>query len=207
MTYELPLYSYLNAIFPEKLASVVRVAQELGIPQEVVYPVASFGLGIFVGLWIAKWRARWSEPVRAERQQRSSLIQAVMAVREDLLGYSAVNPQRVEVELDSLESSRLPLWIDQKARAARRDFLHYARAALDVRRTRDDYRNNIERWETKTILEDAENRLKAALSSKAIPPAFNPYGDEPDTWLRRMWQRQRLWRSIKRYWRGMRGKR
>lgn len=205
-------YSYLDALLPSWIAPYIKAASLLGAPPEVAYPAAVLAVGIAAGasgaLAIAKWRAGRHEQAQAERQQRSSLIQAVMAVREELLGYGAVNVGRVEAELGSLENSRHSLWIAPKAWAARSDFIDRARAALNVRRTRDDYRNEIERGETALMLDDAGDRVTAALRSKAIPPAFDPFEDEPDTWLRRIWRRmwrlQRAWRRIKRRW-GNRG--
>lgn len=207
-------YAYLDALLPPWIAPYIKAASLLGVPPEVAYPAAVFVVGIVVGasaaLAIVKWRAGRNERAQAEREQRSSLIHAVMAVREELLGYGAVNAGRVEAELGILENSRHSLWIAPKAWAARSDFIDCARAALNVRRTRNDYRNEIEREQTGLMLDDAGGRVRAALRSKVIPPAFDPYEDEPDTWLRRiwcrMWRLQRLWRRIKRRWRDMRGK-
>ena len=181
-------YSYLDALFPSWTTSYIKAASALGVPPEVGYPTAAFMGGIMCGVWvtlaIAKWRAG-----RNEREQRNSLMQAIMAVRDELLGYGEVNAERVADELESLESSRHSLWIDPRAWAARSDFLDRARDALNVRRTRDDYRNEIERSETAQVLFDAGNRVIAALRSKAIPPAFDPFEDERLPWLQRVWSR------------------
>lgn len=93
-------YASLDDILPSWIAPYIKVASLLGVRPEVAYPAAVFVVGIVVGVSaafaIAKWRAGRNEQAQAERQHRNSLIQAVMAVREELLGYGAVNSQRVE---------------------------------------------------------------------------------------------------------------
>lgn len=198
-------YAYLVDLLPPWIAPYIKVASLLGVRPEIAYPAAVFVVGIALGASVTasvgKLRARRNERAQADQRQRDGLRLAVMAVCDELLGYGAVNVERVEAKLGDLESSEHPLWIAPKAWAARSDFLDHARRALNVRRTRDDYRNEIERGETALMMNDAGDRVTAALRSKAIPPAFNPFEDEPDPRVKQVWRR------ITRRWRGVRTKR
>ena len=82
-------------------------------------------------------------------------------------------------------------------RHARSVFIDDARKALNVRRSNDDLRTDMERSETELYLDNSKDRLIAALRNQRLPKLFYPPGkDAPLSWWERMVARVRYWRIL-----------
>jgi hypothetical protein len=136
---------------------------------------------------------------RADRVEKyASYVVIAKMVHDKLLSWGTIGGLDLSHKLDRLEASEEDVWINDEARYARDAFLHHARRALHVRRDRDDYRNEIERSETKQYLDNATDRLVAALLKHKMPQVFDPYDEsEPSWWSKMRWRIRRSLRSMK----------
>jgi hypothetical protein len=135
---------------------------------------------------IARYAAR-----RATRNERvEGFIVLVKTVHDRLLSWGAIDQNYLDGCLNRLDQSEDVVWIDDDVRDTRNVFIERARRALDVRRTRDAYRNDIERSETKDYLDNSKDRLVAALQKRKLPETFDPYYENTPSWWQRLWRRR-----------------
>lgn len=148
----------------------------------------------------------WKIGVRWQRQKDARVARAAQflviakTVRDSLVQWGKPDATVLDQKLDRLERSEDALWIEDDARSARADFVGRARHALNVRRTREDYRNELERADHVEHLANYADRLEAALLKRKMPPLFNAYDDYDDRplWQRLKGMKRRLLRRIRR---------
>jgi hypothetical protein len=126
--------------------------------------------------------------LRDRVEKYASYVVISKTVRDKLLSWGAIDADDLSAKLDRLEASEEDAWIHDEARHARQVFLYHARRALRVRRDKEDYRNDMERSETKQYLDNATDRLVAALLKHKMPEAFDPYDEGEPSWGWRMGQ-------------------
>jgi hypothetical protein len=128
---------------------------------------------------------------RTTRIERVEIfIVLAKTIHDKLLSWGTLDSVYLDGCLNRLEQSEDSIWIDDEVRDARTVFIDQARQALEVRRTRYDYRNPIERSETKEYLDNSKDRLVAALLKQKLPEFFDPYHeDDAPSWWQRVWRR------------------
>jgi hypothetical protein len=148
---------------------------------------------LWVVLVVANLIARYAAR-RATRNERvEGFIVLVKTVHDRLLSWGALDSSYLDGCVNRLDQSEDVVWIDDDVRNTREVFIDHARRALEVRRTRNDYRNDIERSEAKLFLDNSKDRLVAALQKRKLPELFDPYNDYTPSWWQRLWLR-RPWR-------------
>ncbi|HYF23422.1 MAG TPA: hypothetical protein VD929_08500 [Caulobacteraceae bacterium] len=91
---------------------------------------------------------------------------------------AAIPPNWARDFIKTLLADSSDIWLDDKLRAARADFVRQVQEICDRIDdwNRPNWRTDMEYSETMTYLRDAANRLEAGLSGKPVPPAFDPHG-------------------------------
>jgi hypothetical protein len=87
--------------------------------------------------------------------------------------------------LQRLGKSEDAIWSDAKCFHCREAFLSYATAASDVLQKHGHFRNEIEASEYRLFLNNATDRLIAALEKSSLPKQFDPHEDEPISAMQR----------------------
>jgi len=138
---------------------------------------------------------RWLDRKSSRFARYAPFVVIAKTVHDKLLSWGKIDANDLFVKLNRLEASEDDVWIDDEARHARETFLYHARRALRVREDHEDYRNDIERSETKLYLDNATERLVAALLDRKMPEQFDPYDEGEASWLTGMhWRLKRaLW--------------
>lgn len=103
---------------------------------------------------------------------------------------------RMRGYLDRLGNSEDAAWSDGICFDCRKDFLQHANQATLVLEKHGSFRNEMECEETRLYMDNAFERLIAALRKAPLPKLFDPYEDEPPSKLARL---KGLWVSK---WRG-----
>lgn len=97
--------------------------------------------------------------------------------------------------LQRLSNSEHAAWSDESCFDCRKVFLQHAGRASHVLEKHGSFRNQMESGETRLYMDNACERLIAALRKSPLPKLFDPHEDEPSSRLSRL---RALWSSRRR---------
>ena len=143
-----------------------------------------------VVLAVANLMTRYAARRVTRNERVEGFIVLAKTVHDRLLSWGALDATYLDGCLNRIDQSEDAVWIDDDVRDTRNVFIDHAKRALEVRRTRDDYRNPIERSETKEYLDNSKDRLIAALLKRKLPEFFDPYHEDTPSWWQRLWRRR-----------------
>ncbi|MGF6226201.1 hypothetical protein QFZ27_000156 [Inquilinus ginsengisoli] len=126
-----------------------------------------------------------SRKAKSVDQRLVQLVLNARLIHDNLLSYGTVDMGEIAAHMSRIERSDHPIWVDQKAWNARAVFLRHAEDAAKARSGRQDFPTPMARSEAKDYLDNATERLIAALNKQRMPPLFDPYdGEQPSLWKR-----------------------
>lgn len=119
------------------------------------------------------------------------LILLVRNIHDGILS-EAFDVNQMRGYLQRLSDSEDAAWSDECCFDCRRVFLQHADRASQVREKHGSFRNEMESGETRLYMDNACERLIAALRKSPLPKLFDPYEDEPSSRFARL---KALWAS------------
>lgn len=119
------------------------------------------------------------------------LILLVRNIHDGILS-GPFDANQTQAYLQRLSSSEDAAWSDESCFDCRKVFLQHADRASQVLEKHGRFRNEMESGETRLYMDNAYERLIAALRRSPLPKLFDPYEDGPSSTFARL---RALWAS------------